>query len=147
MYTHTLPLLRKMLYILDRLIQTHFPRLFSHFKSQSVTPHLFASQWFTSLFAVPFPSAVTIRVWDLLFCDGHVYLYRAALSVLDLLQDELLAMQFDDMMALLRGRARTMQASALIQQAERIAFTVQDLRVYEAEYVRGGHDKLPSDRP
>lgn len=141
LYTHSLPLLRKMLYIFDRLLERFLPKLFAHFKSQSVSPHLFASQWFTSLFAVPFPCAVTIRVWDLLFCDGITYMYRAGLAVLELYQEELLALQFDDIMLVLKGKAKSVTPAALLKQTERIPLSAQDLRVYEAEYVRAGLDK------
>jgi hypothetical protein len=125
-----------MVYVFDRLLQSRYPRLFSHFKSQSVTPQLFASQWFTSLFSVPFQSTLTIRVWDLLFCDGPAYMYRAALAVLELCQDELLGLAFDEMMPLLKHKAKMMAPEALIRQAEKISLNAQDMRLYESEYTR-----------
>lgn len=133
-----------MVYVFDRLMQQHCPKLFSHFKSQAVTPHLFASQWFTSLFSVPFQSALTIRVWDLLFCDGLTYLYRAGLAVLELCQDELLGLQFDEMMPRLKLKTKNMAPQALIQQTERISISAQELRVYEAEYAREQEAKTTS---
>ena len=36
---------------LEALTQEHIPDLFEHFKQQGVEMHMFASQWFLTLFA------------------------------------------------------------------------------------------------
>ncbi len=134
LYTPGVPLLHRMLYVFDRLVEIRLPKLFSHFKGESVTPDLFSSLWFTGLFAVSLRPPLVARVWDLLFCDGIVHLYRVALAILQLLQDQLLEMRFEELLNCLKNSSRSVQAGELIAAAEKFALTAQDLRLYESEY-------------
>ena len=43
-----------------------------HFlQANTVAPVLYASQWFLTLFACPFPSAFSARVIDIILTEGH----------------------------------------------------------------------------
>ncbi|XP_041670940.1 TBC1 domain family member 12-like isoform X2 [Cheilinus undulatus] len=66
------------------------PRLFLHFRSSDVTPDLYLMDWILSLYLKPLPLDVACRVWDVFFCDGEEFLFRAALGILRLYQDQLL---------------------------------------------------------
>ncbi len=43
-------LLKKQLYVFDRLIERHFAQVFAHFKVLGITPILYAAEWFSTLF-------------------------------------------------------------------------------------------------
>lgn len=40
-------------------------------QANTVAPVLYASQWFLTLFACPFPSAFSARVIDIILAEGH----------------------------------------------------------------------------
>ncbi|KAM6963501.1 TBC1 domain family member 12-like [Tautogolabrus adspersus] len=66
------------------------PRLFLHFQSSGVTPDLYLMDWILSLYLKPLPLDVACRVWDLFFRDGEEFLFRTALGILRMHQDDLL---------------------------------------------------------
>lgn len=55
------------LYCLDRFIEIFMPKLFSHFKEERISPILFASEWFTTLFGYTFPLEFTRAIWTVFF--------------------------------------------------------------------------------
>ncbi|XP_060883742.1 TBC1 domain family member 12-like isoform X2 [Labrus mixtus] len=66
------------------------PRLFLHFQSSGVTSDLYLMDWILSLYLKPLPLDVACRVWDVFFRDGEEFLFRTALGILRMHQDELL---------------------------------------------------------
>lgn len=83
------------LYCLDRCVELYLPPLFSHFKEQRVSPILFASEWFTTLFGYNFPTEFTRGVWTVFLSLGKVYLFRVAMGILKLQEKDLLEMRFE----------------------------------------------------
>ena len=83
LYSADLPLLRQLIYQLDRLVELRAPKLFSHFKMNGVTPLMFASEWFSTLFCYGMSLETTWRVWDALIINNHPkILLCASLAVL-----------------------------------------------------------------
>lgn len=112
LYQGTLPLLHLRLYQLDRLIELRLPKLFSHFKEECmycllfckrwffffwkkknthtiivafcivVTPLLFASEWFSTLYCYGFALPTTLRIWDLVKKIKPVFLVLIIVIVL-----------------------------------------------------------------
>ncbi|XP_065805327.1 TBC1 domain family member 12 isoform X2 [Labrus bergylta] len=66
------------------------PRLFLHFQSSGVTSDLYLMDWILSLYLKPLPLDVACRLWDVFFRDGEEFLFRTALGILRMHQDELL---------------------------------------------------------
>jgi hypothetical protein len=44
--------------------------------------HMYASQWFLTLFSAKFPLYMVFHIIDLFLCDGKDTLFRVALSLL-----------------------------------------------------------------
>ena len=47
------------------LIQDHLPDLYAHFDDLKVECHMFASQWFLTLFTAKFPLYLVFRIMDI----------------------------------------------------------------------------------
>jgi hypothetical protein len=62
------------------------PALILGQKREGVTPNLFVSEWFTTLFSINFPPSTTVKIWDLLFVEGIDYLFKVALGIMELSQ-------------------------------------------------------------
>ncbi|GBF95156.1 hypothetical protein Rsub_07740 [Raphidocelis subcapitata] len=84
----------------ELLLASHLPALHAHLQSAGLPAVLYASQWFMTLFAAPFPVHVSARVVDaLLQSRDDGVLPRVGLALLEALQGELLAL--DDFEAII----------------------------------------------
>ena len=48
--------------------QDSMPDLFSHFQYNEIETHMYASQWFLTLFTAKFPLSMVYRIMDLFLC-------------------------------------------------------------------------------
>jgi TBC1 domain family member 14 len=77
------------LQLLCDLIDVHLPRLSAHFNRMAVQPNCFALDWFYTVFAKSLPLDIVVRLWDIFFRDGESLIFRTALAILSLYQEEL----------------------------------------------------------
>ena len=54
--------------ILFHLLQDSMPDLHSHFQYNDIQTHMYASQWFLTLFTAKFPLPMVYRIMDLFLC-------------------------------------------------------------------------------
>ena len=69
-------------YQLERLMQDQLPDLFDHFLELGLEAHMYASQWFLTLFTAKFPLSMVFHILDLFLCDGIDVIFRVALALL-----------------------------------------------------------------
>jgi hypothetical protein len=70
MFTQDMPGLHLHLYQFERLLEDFEPALYCHLHRRGVTPDLYATQWFLTLFAYRFPLQLVQRIYDLILSDG-----------------------------------------------------------------------------
>jgi hypothetical protein len=70
LFVADMPGLHLHLYQFERLLEDLEPALYCHLNRRGVTPRLYATQWFLTLFAYRFPLQLVMRVYDLLLCEG-----------------------------------------------------------------------------
>ncbi|KAK5045684.1 hypothetical protein LTR84_009053 [Exophiala bonariae] len=70
LFIQDMPGLHLHLYQFERLLEDLEPALYCHLNRRSVTPKLYATQWFLTLFAYRFPLQLVMRVFDLVLCEG-----------------------------------------------------------------------------
>lgn len=58
------------LYQFERLLEDFEPALYCHLHRRGVSPDLYATQWFLTLFAYRFPLQLVLRIYDLIFSQG-----------------------------------------------------------------------------
>ncbi|VDQ13949.1 unnamed protein product [Trichobilharzia regenti] len=78
-FVHTF-LLNHIKYLLILLLKLNIFKLI--FFSVNIGLPLVTLQWFLTLFSSVCPTALTFRIWDLLFYDGSVVLFRISLALL-----------------------------------------------------------------
>ena len=71
-------------------MQKRLPKLVEHLAANDFSLDLVAFQWIVCLFASNLPQNIGMAVWDLFFIKGIVVLFRVALTILSLMQDEIL---------------------------------------------------------
>merc|ERR1719491_1761226 len=95
-YREGLPLLRRYLRACEHLVQNSVPELHQHFVKENVQPAMYLHQWFLTLFINCFPLSMVTIIWDVIICEGLEVVLRIAVSILQVLKDSLLGMQFEE---------------------------------------------------
>ncbi|OAA79242.1 GTPase activating protein (Gyp5) [Akanthomyces lecanii RCEF 1005] len=70
LFVQDMPGLHMRLYQFERLLEDMEPALYCHLKRRGISPHLYATQWFLTLFAYRFPLQLVLRIYDLIFTEG-----------------------------------------------------------------------------
>jgi len=70
LFIQDMPGLHVHLYQFDRLLEDLEPAVYCHLHRRGVTPHLYATQWFLTLFAYRFPLQLVLRIYDLILSEG-----------------------------------------------------------------------------
>ena len=75
------------------LLQKHCPKLSAHLLSQDppVTPELYATHWFMTLFSYNLPFEVVLRIWDILLAEGPKIIFRLAIFFCKHLEKSIMA--------------------------------------------------------
>ncbi|PHH83329.1 hypothetical protein CDD82_2081 [Ophiocordyceps australis] len=70
LFVQDMPGLHLHLYQFERLLEDVEPALYCHLHRRGISPHLYATQWFLTLFAYRFPLQLVLRIYDLIFSEG-----------------------------------------------------------------------------
>jgi len=89
-------------YQLDRFIEDQLPDLYRHFRDQHIESHMYASQWFLTLFTAKFPLYLVFYILDIFLLEGTPVLFQVALSLLQLSKDELIGLDFEGILKYFR---------------------------------------------
>uniref|UniRef100_A0A3B4CJV8 Rab GTPase-activating protein 1 n=1 Tax=Pygocentrus nattereri TaxID=42514 RepID=A0A3B4CJV8_PYGNA len=124
---------------LERLMQEYIPDLYSHFLSIGLEAHMYASQWFLTLFTAKFPLYMVFHIIDLLLCEGISVIFNVALALLKTSKDDLLQADFEGALKFFRvpvpKRYRSEEnAKKLMELACSMKISQKKLKKYEKEY-------------
>ncbi|GAB0100177.1 rab GTPase-activating protein 1-like [Sergentomyia squamirostris] len=138
LYKHGFESLYLRLYQLNRLLKDQLPKLYEHFAQIGVETHMFASQWFLTLFTARFPLYFVYHILDVFLLDGMPILFQVAMTLLSVYEQDLRQLDFEGVLKYFRvtlpKKCRTEnQAKKLMKMAcER---KVKRLKHYEEEFV------------
>merc|ERR1719290_244422 len=102
MYRENFENLQLCFYQLDRLIEKRIPDLWQHFSNMGLETHMYASQWFLTLFSAKFPLFLVFRVLDVFMLQGVETIFQVSLALLMMVKKELLAQDFEGIMKYFR---------------------------------------------
>lgn len=125
------------LYQLNRLLKEQLPDLWDHFEQNGVETHMFASQWFLTLFTARFPLFFVFHVLDLFLLDGLTVLFQVAMTLLYICKKDLLELDFEGILKYIRvslpkkcrSEAQTRKLMKMVCE-----WKVKKLKKYEDEY-------------
>mmetsp|Transcript_83693 Transcript_83693/g.202992 ORF Transcript_83693/g.202992 Transcript_83693/m.202992 type:complete len:485 (-) Transcript_83693:215-1669(-) len=130
-YRERLPLLRRYLRACDKLVAETVPELRKHFIKENVQPAVYLHQWFLTLFINCFPLSMVMIIWDVIVCEGLPVILRIAVSILQVLKDSLLSMQFEDIIKFFK-----MMKTYDDEDGELNAFRIGQLLMKHTEHVQ-----------
>lgn len=70
LFAPEMPGLHMHLYQFERLLENTEPALYCHLRRRGISPHLYATQWFLTLFSYRFPLQLVLRIYDLILSEG-----------------------------------------------------------------------------
>ncbi|XP_011166627.1 TBC1 domain family member 14 [Solenopsis invicta] len=100
------------------------PKVFSHFTIAGLSPDLYLLDWLYTIYAKAMPLDVACRIWDVFLRDGDEFLFRTALGVLHLYQEELLKMDFVHGAQFLTRLPENLQVESLFNSISQMSTTV-----------------------
>ncbi|XP_006017770.1 rab GTPase-activating protein 1-like isoform X1 [Alligator sinensis] len=139
-------------YQLEKLIQEQLPDLYSRFTDLNLEAHMYASQWFLTLFTAKFPLCMVFHIIDLLLCEGLNIIFHVALALLKTSKEDLLQADFEGALKFFRvqlpKRYRAEEnARRLMEQACNIKVPTKKLKKYEREYQTMRESQLQQEDP
>lgn len=139
-------------YQLERLMQEQLPDLWTHFQQLSLEAHMYASQWFLTLFTAKFPLCMVFHITDLLLCEGLNIIFNVALALLKTSKEDLLQADFEGALKFFRvqlpKRYRAAEnARRLMEQACNIKVPTKKLKKFEKEYQTLRESQLQQEDP
>merc|ERR1740129_2361276 len=102
LYRENFEQLQLRFYQLNRLLEKSMPDLWHHFQQQGLETHMFASQWFLTLFSAKFPLFLVFRVLDVFMLQGTETIFQVSLALLMMVKKELLSQDFEGIMKYFR---------------------------------------------
>lgn len=82
--------------VLNKMLMSRFPKMMKHLKNLGAEPQWLCTDWFLSLFSTSFPMPVVLRIWDSLFLEGEVMLFKIGIGVFKICQSQLIKTEFLD---------------------------------------------------
>ncbi|KAJ8680841.1 hypothetical protein QAD02_016628 [Eretmocerus hayati] len=125
-------------YQLNRLMEDQLPDLYKHFCDRGIETHMFAAQWFLTLFTARFPLYLVFHILDVFLLQGLDTLFQVALALLTFCKKELLQLDFESTLKYFRvhlpKRCRNEEVSRYIMKLA-CSITLKKLKKYEAEFM------------
>lgn len=126
------------LYQLNRLIKDQLPKLYDHFEQIGIETHMYASQWFLTLFTARFPLYFVFHILDVFLLDGMTILFQIALTLHTEFESELRQLDFEGILKYFRitlpkrCRSATLARKLMKKACDR---KVKKLKQYKDDYL------------
>ncbi|KAL5251392.1 hypothetical protein ACHWQZ_G016932 [Mnemiopsis leidyi] len=139
MFKKGFQMLQLKFYILERIIEDQMPDLWEHFQKHELNTHMYASQWFLTLFSAKFPLGLVYRIVDMFLTEGPDTLYKVAVSLLKLSRNDLISQDFEEMLkyfrvALPKRFMNKKQGQKLLSTAASVKIKPGKVAVWEAQF-------------
>lgn len=92
LFVQDMPGLHMHLYQFERLLEDTQPALYCHLRRRGISPHLYATQWFLTLFSYRFPLQLVLRIYDLILSEGLSAILKFGIVLMQKNADTLLGM-------------------------------------------------------
>uniref|UniRef100_A0A146LJE7 Rab GTPase-activating protein 1 n=2 Tax=Lygus hesperus TaxID=30085 RepID=A0A146LJE7_LYGHE len=126
------------LYQLNRLMEEHLPQLYQHFRDKGVETHMFASQWFLTLYTARFPLYFVFHIIDVFLLQGTETLFQVALALLTMCKKDLMQLDFESILKYFRVTLpKKCRHEEVARNLMKLAVTIKmkKLKKYEQEFL------------
>ncbi|XP_078605656.1 rab GTPase-activating protein 1-like [Branchiostoma floridae x Branchiostoma japonicum] len=139
-------------YVLERLIEDYLPDLNQHFLDLNIESHMYASQWFLTLFTAKFPLYMVFRIIDIFLSEGIDVTYNIALALLKTSRKDLLALDFEGVLKYFRVQLPKLyrseqNAQQLLRLACSMKINQKKLKKHEKDYETLKEQEMQQEDP
>ncbi|KAF1745786.1 hypothetical protein GCK72_022233 [Caenorhabditis remanei] len=137
---------------LTALLKDYIPELSHHLDHIGIETHMYASQWFLTLFTAKFPLQMVFFILDLFLSQGMNTIFHISLALLHDAKTDLLQLDFEGTLKYFRvslpRKYRTEAATKqLIHKAVKYRLNHSKLEIYEKEYKRIKEQERENEDP
>lgn len=125
---------------MDKLVELHIPRLHEHFKEEKVTPFLYCSKWFMTLYTYNFPFEAVVRIWDVFLNEGIKIIFRVGLQCLKNDEERFLELHDGPLFTYCTSMHTRVNPDTIIEQAMKLKLTRAQIQATEDEYKKSKED-------
>lgn len=148
-YTQDMRGVRLRMFQMNKITQALFPRIHKHMEELGVSIAVVTTPWFMTAFGYQLPLDVALRVTDVLLLEGIPALFRIALAILVLCEQEIMDLGVDDVMDYFRSdlREKFQDPQELMDTANKVNVSLSQLEMLEVEFLQNEslEDKISSD--
>ena len=94
-YRDGFPLLFEFIYIHERLMEKHVPKLKRHLDEVGLITTAYCTRWYSTIFA-KFPPDLVLRLWDIFLFEGVKILFRFTMLLMKRKEKQLLKADFEE---------------------------------------------------
>eukprot|EP00826_Nyctotherus_ovalis_P020843 TRINITY_DN16616_c0_g1_i13.p1 TRINITY_DN16616_c0_g1~~TRINITY_DN16616_c0_g1_i13.p1 ORF type:complete len:901 (-),score=264.27 TRINITY_DN16616_c0_g1_i13:104-2806(-) len=105
LFSQGVPLLKRHLYKLDRLVHIHCPEVSEYFRNNNLNSSLFASAWFITLFSYSVqetteavPPLMLLKLWDAFLLTGWKALFKMGIYIIREAEATIFGSKFEEVM-------------------------------------------------
>jgi len=140
---------RLRMFQMNKITQLLFPNLYKHMEDLGVSVAAVTIPWLMTAFGYQLPLDVSLRVTDVLLFEGIPALFRIALAILVICEQEIMELAVDDVMDYFRSdlRAKFRDPQQLMTTAYAVNVSISQLETLECEFLQGEHqvDNMQSE--
>jgi len=105
------------------LMRAHLPEVSAHLEGLGLRPDMYLIDWIMTLYGRAAPLDLACRIWDLMFRDGQDFIFKAALGILSLFKERIIAEQdFTEIAQFLSKLPENINADALFFHIQELNF-------------------------
>ena len=135
------PELKKKFYILLNLQKKYIHKIYNIFQRDGILPAMYASTWFISLFAKSLDFHIVLRIYDCFFLEGFKVIYRIALALLKLKENDFVKAKKGHTLPFLVSCLQNVDEEELFKVAFGFSISRNYIDKLEIEYEKVKNDK------
>jgi hypothetical protein len=98
-----MPLLKQLLYQLERLIQIYVPDVYASLQAKEIPCEVFSIQWYLTLFSCDFEPITLAKVWDIFLLEGWKFMFKLSISILKNMSCTIEGLKHDELVSYLKS--------------------------------------------
>ncbi len=127
--------LKKKFYVLLNLEKKFIPKCYKIFVRDDISPRMYASEWFITLFARNLDFNILVRIFDTFLLEGFKVIYRFSLAFIKLKEEELIeGKKVDSSLLVMANCLKNVNIDELWKIAFGFSISKKQIENYEKEY-------------
>jgi len=98
-----MPLLKQLLYQLERLMQIYVPDVYVSLQAKEIPCEVFSIQWYLPLFSCDFELVTLAKVWDIFLLEGWGFIFKLSISILKNMSCKIEGLKHDELVFYLKS--------------------------------------------